>query len=97
MTFSSLSTCFFGALKVFPTSVNNLFRGIRFSDEYEIHERIPESLLLGRRTKENLARCFHSFLQVFKMGVLQEIPYFDKKGGPIKAGYITEPNLTYRR
>ena len=43
------------------------------------NERIQESLLLGRRTKGNLAWCFHSFLQVFERGFLQKISYFDGK------------------
>ena len=30
-----------------------------------MHERIKESLLLGGRTKRNLAWCFEQFLQSF--------------------------------
>ena len=41
--------------------VNNLFRGIPFSHDEKINEHIQASLLLGRRRKENLAWCFHSF------------------------------------
>ena len=66
--------------------MNVLFKGIAFSHEDKIHERIQESLLLGRRTKGNLASCFHPFLQVFERGFLQEISYFDGKEWPIKAG-----------
>ena len=73
-----------------------MLRGIPFSHEDKIHELIQESLLLGRRTKGNFACCFRSFLQVFEMGFLQKISYFDGKERPIKAGKITEPNLTYR-
>ena len=51
-----------------------------------MHERILESLLLGRRTKGNLAWCFHSFLQVFERGFLQKISHFDGKKWSIKAG-----------
>ena len=46
--------------------MNNLFTGIPLSHEDKIHEHTQESLLLGRRTKGNLALCFHSFLQVFR-------------------------------
>ena len=52
---------YFGGLKSLPPSVTNLFRGIPFSYEDKIHEHIQESLLLGKKTKGNLARCFHSF------------------------------------
>ena len=38
--------------------------GIPFSHKDKIHEHIKESLLLGRRRKGNVARCFHSSLQV---------------------------------
>ena len=62
-----------------PPGVNTLFRGISFSHEDKTHELIQESLLLGRRTKGNLALCFHSFLQVFEGGFLQKISYFDGK------------------
>ena len=51
-----------------------------------MHEHIQESLLLGRRTKGNLACCFRSFLQVFERGFLQKISYFDGKEWPIKTG-----------
>ena len=61
-----------------------------------MHEHIQESLLLGRRIKGNLALCFHSLWLVFERGFLQEISYFDRKEWPIKAGQITEPDLTYR-
>ena len=44
-----------------------------------MHEYIQKSLLLLRRTKGNLAWCFHSFLQVFEKGFLLEISYFDGK------------------
>ena len=82
--------------KSLPPSVNNLFRGIPFSHQDKIHEHIQELLLLGRRTKGNLAWCFHSFLQVFQRGFLEKRSYFDEKEWAIKAGLITEPNLTYR-
>ena len=68
-----------------PPGVKNLFRGIPFSHENKIHEHILESLLLGRRTKENFACSFRSFLQVFERGLLQKISYFDGKERPIKA------------
>ena len=77
-------------LKSLPPGVNNLFRGIPFSQGDEKHEHTQESLLLGRKTKGNLAWCFHSFLQVFARGVLQKISYFDGKEWPIKARWITE-------
>ena len=67
----------FGGLKSLFPSVNNLFKEIPFSHEDKIHEHIQESLLLGRRTKENLARCLPSFLQVFQWGFLQKISFFD--------------------
>ena len=70
--------------------------GIPFSHEGKIHEQIQEPLLLGNRTKGNLALCFHSFSQVFGRGFLQNISDFEGKELPIKAGYITEPNLTYQ-
>ena len=67
----ALGTCFpFGGLKSLPPIVNNLFMGIPFSHEDKIHKHIQESLLLGGRTKGNLARCFHSFLEVFERGFL---------------------------
>ena len=37
-----------GGLKLLPPTVNNLFRGIPFSQEDEKHEHILESLLLGK-------------------------------------------------
>ena len=87
--------CFpFDGLKSLPPSVNNLFRGIPFSHEDKIHEHIQESLLLGKRTKGNLAWRFHSFLQVFERGFLQIISYFDGRNDQLKPG--TEPNLAYR-
>ena len=49
-----------------------------------MHEHMQVSLILGRRTKGNLAWRFHSFLQVFERGFLQEISYFDGKELPIK-------------
>ena len=51
---------------------------------------------LGRRTKGNLAWCFHSFLYVFERGFLQKISNFDGQEWPIKARLKTEPNLKYR-
>ena len=62
-----------------PPKVNNLFREIPFSQEDEKHEHILESSLLRRRTKGNLAWCFHSFLQVLERGVVQKISYLDEK------------------
>ena len=53
--------------------MNNLFRGISFSREDNIHEHIQESLLLGRGTKGNLAWYFYSFLKVFERGFLQKM------------------------
>ena len=80
---ASFSTCFpLSRFKSLPPCVNNLFRGISFSDEDTIHEHIQEiqeSLLLGRRTKGNLAWCFHSFLLVSKRGFLQKISHFNWK------------------
>ena len=64
--------------RVEKSFVNNLFRGIYFSHEDKIHEHIQKSLLLGRRTKGNLAWCFHSILQVFERGYLQKISYLDR-------------------
>ena len=75
----------FDRLKSLPPSVNNLFRGILFSREDKIHEHIHESLL-GRRTKGNLACCFHSFLQVLERGFWQKISYVDGKEWTIKVG-----------
>ena len=44
--------------KVFPPSVNSLFRGNPFSHKGKIHPgHVQESLLLGRRTKGNFACC----------------------------------------
>ena len=51
-----------------------------------MHEHIQVSLVLGRRTKENLALRFHSFSQVFDNGFLQKISHFDGKEWPIKTG-----------
>ena len=55
------------------------------------------SLVLGRRTKGNVAWCFHSLLQVFERGFLQKISHFDEKEWPIKAMSITEPYRTYQK
>ena len=75
--------CFpFDRLKSLPFGVNNLFRGIPLSHEDKIHEQTQESLLLGRRTKGNLACCFHSLLQVFE----REISCFDGEELSITAG-----------
>ena len=53
------------------------------------------SLLLGRRTKENLARCFHSFLQVFERGFLQGSPMSTGRNDRLKPVIaITGPDLT---
>ena len=41
-------------------------------------EHIQVVLLLGRRTKGNLACCFHSFLQVIR-GFLQNVSHLDVK------------------
>ena len=51
-----------------------------------MHEYIQESLLSRRRTKENFACCFRSFLQVFERGILQKISNFNGKEWPIKTG-----------
>ena len=48
--------------------MNNLFKGISFSQEDKIHAHIQMSLLMGKGTKGNIACCFHSFLQVFQCG-----------------------------
>ena len=80
MTLSTLCQGFlFDGLKGLPPSVNNLFKGIPFSHEDNIHKHIQESLLLDGGTKGYLAWCFHSFLQVFERGFLQKIFYFDGK------------------
>ena len=50
-----------------------------FPKRNKIRERSQISRLLGRRAKGNLARCFHSFLHVFKKGFLQKISHFDEK------------------
>ena len=61
-----------------------------------MHECIKMSLLLGRTAKGYFACRFHSFLQVFEEGFLQKISRFHGKEWPIKAGGITEHNLTNR-
>ena len=66
-------------LKSLPHSVDNLFMGISFSHEDKIDEHTQQSLLLGRRTKGNFARCFCSFLKAFERGFLQKISYCDGK------------------
>ena len=40
-----------------------------------MHELIQMSSLLGRRTKGNLASCFHSIWQIFEKGFLQKISH----------------------
>ena len=72
-------------LKSLLPSVKKLFRGVPLS-EHEIYEHIQESLLLGKKTKGNLAWCFHSFLLVIEWGFLQKFSYFDRKEWQIKAG-----------
>ena len=47
-----------GGMTSLLPSMNNLFRGISFSQEDKIHEHIQVSLLLGRRTKGKFAACF---------------------------------------
>ena len=88
MTSVRFSTYYFlGGSKKYPHySINNLLRGIPFSQEDEIHEHIQVSVLLGRSTKETLACCFHSFLQDFERGLLRKISHFDGKEWPINAG-----------
>ena len=76
--------------------MNNWFSGIPFSHEDKVHEHIQKSLLLEGRTKGNFACCFCSFLQVFERGFQQKISIFDGKERLIKAGEVTEPNLTYQ-
>ena len=71
--------------------MNNLFRGIPFSQEDEIHEHIQVSLLTMKENNGKSFLCFHSFLQ----GLLEKISHFDGKEWPIKAGQVTEPNSTY--
>ena len=62
------STCFpFGGFKSLPPSVNRLFKGIPFPHDDKIQEHIQEPLLLGRRTKGNLAWYFH-----FISGIIQD-------------------------
>ena len=70
---------------------NNLFWGIPSSHGDEIHEHIQESLLLGRRTKGNLAWCFHLFLQVFERGFLQKSPISTGRNGRLKPGKLLNP------
>ena len=77
-----------GGLKSLAASVNNLLWGIPFSHEDKIHEHIQESLLLGRRTKGNLAWCFHSFLQVSERGFLQKSPISTRRNDQLKLGQI---------
>ena len=66
--------------------VNNLFRASPFYQEEKIHEHIQVSFVLRRRTKGNLAWCFHSFLQVFKRSFLEKISFFNGKEWQIKTG-----------
>ena len=54
--------------------MNKLFRGIPFSDEDKIHERIQESLLLGRRTKEILLAVFDRFCRFSKGAFCRKSP-----------------------
>ena len=68
--------------------MNNLFRAIPFSHEDKIHEHVQESLLLGRRTKGNLAWCFHSFLQVFERGFLQKSHISTGRNDQLKPGKL---------
>ena len=85
MTSACFSMCY-PLRRMKNSSINNLFRGIPFSQQDKIHEHIQVSLSLGRRAvKGNLACCFHSFLQVFKRGFLQKISHFDGKEWPVKA------------
>ena len=64
----------------------NSFRGIPFSQEDEITCTHANVVIASKETKENIACCFHSFLQVFERGLMQKISHFDGKELPIKAG-----------
>ena len=57
-------------------SVSNLFKGIPFSYEENILDHILELLLLGMRSKGNLAWCSDTFWQVSERGFLQKISFF---------------------
>ena len=69
----------FDELKSLPSSVNNSFRGIPFSREDKIHERVPESLLSGRRTKGNLLAISLVFAG-FRKGLSIENLLFRREG-----------------
>ena len=66
----------------------NFSTGVPFSQQDKIHEHIKVSLLLGRRTKGDLAGCFYSFLQVSESGFLQKIFHLDWKNGKLKLGEL---------
>ena len=64
--------------KVFPPSVNNLFRGIPFFHEDKIHEHIQESLLQGRR-KKKFCLLFSLIFAGFRKGLSAENRLFRRK------------------
>ena len=68
--------------------MNNLFSGIPFSQEDQIHEHVQVSFVLGRRTKGNLTGRFDSFLQVFERGFLQKFSHLTGRNGRLKPGEL---------
>ena len=61
-----------GASESLLPSINNLFKGIPFSQVDKIHEHIQVSSQLVRRTKGSLAFCFQSFFEGFRKGLSTE-------------------------
>ena len=68
--------------------MKNLFRGIPFSQEDEIHEHIQMSIFLGRRAKGNLACCFHSSLQVVEWDFQRKSSIWLVRNGRLKPGKL---------
>ena len=66
--------------------MNNLFRGIPFSQEDEIYAHIQVSLLVGRRTKGKSCLLLLSIFEGFQKGLSAEISFFNRKIGNKKPG-----------
>ena len=66
--------------------MNNLLRrdSILPRGRNTVHAHIQVSLLSGRRTKGNLADCFHLFLQAFELGLLHKPPISTGRNGSLK-------------
>ena len=75
-------------IEKYSPCMNNFFTRIPLSQEDKIHEHIQVSLVLGRRTKGNLACCFHSFCRFSKRAFSRTSPTSTGRNGWLKPGKL---------